>query len=94
MSERLDYLSAFEPDAEELAEILRCRKQRKHQRNSRGGKKSHRDDFENAAILLALEAGEITEGQAMRALGVCRVEAREARLETTALGRAIALSLI
>lgn len=88
-----DHLTEFEPSEKALATLLHRRSMRRHQRTSRGGKTSHRDNYENAAILLAWESGEITEGQAARALRLDRVSARELKLKSTALGRAIAFSL-
>lgn len=89
----MDLLTEFEPDADELAVIVKRRLVRKYQRKSRGDKRSANDEFENAAIVAAWEGGELTEGQAMRALSVDRVSAREIRLRVVALGRALATEL-
>lgn len=92
-SRKRDHLSEFEPSSAEMELLIRRRSYRRHQRNSRGGHSSFQDQLENAAVLLALEAAEITEGQAARALKLDRVTVREIKLRLTALGRAIAYSL-
>lgn len=66
------------------------RRDRLSQQRHRGGKHSPLTQAENASILLALEAGELTEGQAAKALGVDRVSCRLLREE--AIGRGIALA--
>lgn len=88
-----DLLSELEPTQKQLSEILQKRTERLYQRRHRGGKRSASDESENAAIMLAWEAGEITEGQAAKALGVDRVSAREMKLKAVALGRALAQEL-
>lgn len=76
-----------------LGLVLLRRREREYQRHSRGGARSPTDLYENAAIMAAWEAGEITEGQAMNALELDRVQAREAKLALVALGRSLALAL-
>lgn len=87
-------LAEFEPAPAFMARVLKRRLIRWYQRRCRGGARSQSDLYENAAIMAAWEAGEITEGQAMRALEATRVQAREAKLALVAFGRALALELI
>lgn len=89
-----DIITDLEPTKEALLQAVKRRKFRKYQRRSRGGINSASDAFENAAIALAWEAAELTEGQAMRALGVDRVAARELKLRVIAFGRSLAHELI
>ncbi len=86
-------LNEFEPSSESIATLLKRRKERLYQRRHRGDKESARDLYENACIVAAWEAGEVSEGQAMRALGIDRVSARELKLCMIALGRAIACEM-
>lgn len=46
------------------------------QQRHRGSRRSYVTEIENLKILLAWEAGELSEGQAMKAIGVDRVTAR------------------
>lgn len=73
---------------------VKKRNNRRSQRRFRGDKRSPSDLYEDTAILLAWEAGDITEGQATKALGMHRVEAREAKLRIIYFGRAMAYELI
>lgn len=84
-----ELLSEFEPSQDEVSKIIQRRTERLYQRRHRGDKHSASDEAENAAIVVAWEAGEVTEGQAARALGLDRVSARELKLKTIALGRAL-----
>lgn len=69
---------------------VKRRSDRLSQRKHRNGRRSYLTDMENARILLAWEAAELTEGQAAEALGVDRLGARKMREE--AIGSGIALA--
>lgn len=76
---------------EELNKLMARREYRKHQRNSRGGKRSATDQFEDACIVVAWIQDQITEGQMSQALGIDRVSARQLAIDCKELGRSIAL---
>lgn len=76
-----------------LSELIRRRNARRHQRKFRGDRKSANDLFEDATILLALEAGEITEGQATKALNSDRVSVRDKKIRLIELGKALTMEL-
>lgn len=89
-----DWLSEFDPSPDQIRSILRARKSRRDQRNSRGDKGSSKDSFEDAAMILALEAGEVSEGVLSKV--ICdgdRVALRERKLRLIALGRNLAHAL-
>lgn len=90
----IDQYTEFEPTTAELTEVIHRRKARRFQQKSRGDVKSAADLFENAAILIAWEAGEVSEEQASKAMDVDRVTAREARLQMIAFGRVLASELM
>jgi hypothetical protein len=89
-----DQYAEFEPTRNDMNTLLKRRQQRADQRKSRGDKSSGRDGLEDSAILLAWEVGELTEGQAARALRVDRVALREMKLRLVAVGRALAHHLL
>jgi hypothetical protein len=85
-----DWLSEFDPTPDEIQAIIHSRKIRGHQRKARGSKRSPCDEAENALMLLALEAGEVSEGIAAKVLaGGDRVKLREMRHRAVALGRSL-----
>ena len=55
----------------------RQRYMREYQARRRGTKRSYKSEADSACVLLAWEAGEITEGVAAKLLGIDRVSARE-----------------
>jgi hypothetical protein len=73
---------------------LKQRTMRAYQAKHRGSKTSFKTQIENLQILLAWEAAELTEGQAARALNVCRIEAREMREKAIRAGEEIAGEII
>ena len=72
---------------------VKQRKNRQYQQRARDGKRSYLTDIENLSIILAYEAGEITECHAARALGVGIVEARRMRIDALALGTGLARAI-
>lgn len=89
-----DWLAEFDPSVEEIHAILKARKSRRDQRKSRGDKSSASDDAENMLMLLAWEAGEVSEGVLSKVLdGGDRVALRERKMRAIALGRTLAHAL-
>ena len=76
-----------------VEERLARRKAREHQAASRGDERSAVSQFEDAAMLLALECGLVSEGQAARALGLDRVSLRDAKHKLALLGEALVMEL-
>jgi predicted ArsR family transcriptional regulator len=72
---------------------LKARADRASQRKKRGSKTSPVTDLEDALVVLAWEAGELTEGQAAAALGVDRLGARLRREALLARGITLAYEL-
>lgn len=68
----------------------KARADRQYQRKHRAGKSSPTTDLEDALIVLAWEAGELTEGQAAAALGTDLLGARIRR--EALLGRGIQIA--
>jgi hypothetical protein len=89
----VSYIAQFAPSQTVTDLAVARRRARGYQGASRGDKQSARTKLENAAILMALEAGEITEGIACRALELDRLSIREMRLRLTASGAALAMAL-
>ncbi len=58
------------------------RRDRFYQQKHRGSKQSYVTEIENLRVLLAWEAGVLSEGQAVKLLNTCRVDLRELRLKT------------
>lgn len=71
-------------------ESLKRRSDRLSQKKHRGGKASYVTEIENLQIMLAWEAGELSEGQAAKALGVERVALRDLRRIAVNTGAALA----
>ena len=57
----------------------------------RGSKRSYVTEIENLKIILAWEAGELSEGQAARAIQVDRVTLRDMRIEAINSGEGLAV---
>lgn len=66
---------------------------RSYQAKSRGDRRSYKTELENVQLLLALEAGDLSEGQVASMLGVDRVSLRIMRDEAKAEGMAMAEEL-
>lgn len=60
----------------------------------RGSSRSYVTEIEDLKILLAWEAGELSEGQAMKALGVDRVSARVKKQEAIKEGAALLVACV
>ena len=73
--------------------IVKQRYNRHAQQKHRGSRRCYRTEAEDALILLAWEAGELSEGQAAKALGVDRVTARDRRLSAVERGHNIGHAL-
>lgn len=75
------------------SKTVKRRLMREYQRKCRGGKRSYRTETEDLKLMLAWQAGELSEGQISRIWNCGRVEAREridtARLEGADLGEAL-----
>jgi hypothetical protein len=72
---------------------LKSRSDRLYQQKHRGSKTSPVTDLEDALVVLAWEAGELSEGQAAAALGVDRLGARLRREALLARGITLAYEL-
>lgn len=89
-----DWLAEFDPSPAEIHRILAARKNRAAQRKSRGDKHSASDDAETLLMLLAWEAGEVSEGVLAKVLDDGdRVKLRERKMRAIALGRSLAHAL-
>ncbi len=74
--------------------LRRTRANRAYQAKHRGGTAcNYRTEMEDALIMLAWEAGELSEGQVARALALDRVSARVMKLEATRKGAEIGTRL-
>ena len=73
--------------------IVKQRKDRSYQVKHRGSRRSYRTEAEDALILLAWEAGELSEGQASKALWVDRVTARDRKIAAIERGRVLGKTL-
>ncbi len=62
------------------------RKMRDYQATRRNQQRSHKSDAEDADVLLAFVAGELSEGRASRTLGIDRVSLRDKVLRMVAAG--------
>ena len=71
----------------------KARSDRQYQRKRRAGKSSPVTDLEDALVVPAWEAGELTEGQAAAALGTCHLGARIRREALVGRGIRIAYEL-
>lgn len=76
-----------------MGDLAKQRADRLAQQRHRNSKASPVTEKENALILLAWEAGELTEGQAMEALGVDRIGARLKREAGIGAGVALCAAL-
>lgn len=65
------------------------RRDREAQQRHRGSKRSYVTEIENLQVLIARVAGELSEGQAARALGVDRVTERVMELDAVKVGVAL-----
>ena len=74
-------------------DIAKQRYNRHAQQKHRGSRRCYRTEAEDALILLAWEAGELSEGQAAKALDVDRVTARDRRLAGISHGHDIGHAL-
>jgi len=70
------------------------RQARLYQGKSRGDSRSHKTELENVQLLLAWEAGDLSEGQVSLALGVDRVSLRMMREGALAAGMKMAEELL
>lgn len=66
---------------------------RKAQAKHRGGGTSHKTAKEDAQIMLAWEAGDLSEGQVAAALGLDRISLRKLRDDSIAAGLAMVEAL-
>ena len=67
---------------------------RLYQSKSRGDRRSYKTELENVQLLLAWEAGDLSEGQVAKILGVDRVSPRMIREGAVAAGMALAEELV
>lgn len=67
---------------------------RLYQGKSRGDRRSYKTELENVQLLLAWEAGELSEGQVSNMLGVDRVSLRMMREGAVAAGMTLAEELV
>ncbi len=74
------------PESSVASSLRERRRMRVYQANHRRSKRSYVTLYEDAVIVLAWEAGELSEGQATKALGTDRLSARERRDELIADG--------
>lgn len=70
------------------------RKARQYQAKSRGDRVSHKTEAENALLLFAWEAGDLSEGQLSRALDIDRVTLRKMRDDARTKALALAEQLL
>lgn len=78
----------------EVEQILRKRYNRQAQQKHRGvARLSANDRLENVLILLAWEAGELSEGQVVAALGADRLQQRSDRIDAIKLGAELGRAL-
>lgn len=69
------------------------RASRLHQAKHRGSRRSYKTELENALLLLAWEAAELSEGQMVQLLDIDRVTIRVMRLAAIDAGMKLALAL-
>jgi len=74
-------------------DIVTQRYNRRAVRKHRGSRRSYLTEAEDALIILAWQAGELSEGQAARALGLDRVTARDRRIAAIERGQEIGHAL-
>lgn len=77
----------------EAADVLRRKKWRDYQKKCRGDKESPKTDYLKCLLILAWEAGDLTEGQVCVALDMERVALRELRDEMIQRGAQIGSDL-
>ena len=77
-----------------MSDPVQQRRMRAYQAKSRGDRRSFKTELENAQILLAWDAGDLSEGQAAKALDVDRLTARVMRDDMLAAGLALADKLL
>jgi hypothetical protein len=70
------------------------RMNRSYQAKHRKSKRSYLSDYEDAVIVLAWERGDLSEGQASKALGLDRLSARIRRDDLVSAGLAMAATLL
>ena len=90
-----DFYAEFDPTSEEINAIIEARRVRKYQRKSRGDKQSASDTAQDIMMILAWEAGEVSEGVITKVMQPDgdRVAMRERRMKAIAMGRALAHGL-
>lgn len=74
--------------------LKKQRMARLYQGKSRGDRHSYKTELENVRLLLAWEAGDLSEGQVSRVLGIDRVSLRMMREGAVAAGMALAEELL
>lgn len=74
--------------------LKKQRMARLYQGKSRGDRHSYKTELENVRLLLACEAGDLSEGQVSRVLGIDRVSLRMMREGAVAAGMALAEELL
>lgn len=86
--------TTFDPSPAELFNILVSRKNRAHKRKSRGYKHSPSDEAENLLMILAWQAGEITEDALAQVLYEGdKTKLHEHKMKAISLGRALTKAL-
>lgn len=89
-----DWLAEFVPSEGEVNALANARKIRLAQRKWTGYQHSARDKAEDLSMLLAWEAGEVSEGVLSKVLDAGdRVKLRERKMRAIALGRSLAHAL-
>ena len=74
--------------------LKKQRMARLYQGKSRGDRHSYKTELENVRLLLAWEAGNLSEGQVSRLLGIDRVSLRMMRERAVAAGMELAEELV
>lgn len=74
--------------------IATSRYNRIAQQRHRAGRRSYKTELEDALVLVAWEAAELSEGQVAKILGCSRIEARDKRIAAIRQGRLIADALL
>lgn len=77
-----------------MSDQARQRRMRAYQAKSRGDRVSHKTEAENALLLFAWEAGDLSEGQMARALDIDRVTLRKMRDDARTKALALAEQLL
>ena len=89
-----DWLAEFVPSEEGVNALVEARKIRLEQRKWTGYQHRARDEAEDLSMLLAWEAGEVSEGALSKVLDAGnRVKLRERKMRAIALGRSLAHAL-